>query len=243
MIGMTRITKTFTCPGCGAENELTVIEAFADIVVYCETCAETRRKADERRELIEYRRRAVMNAGIADRYLIWDKHKASDIGSGALLRWIAERKDRSLWIAGTNGIGKTHAVSYAAYRMIVQHSTTVIVIRSSEFLLSVVQSRQGETADIERGKRMVKDALAVGVLVIDDLGKEKLSESKAEILWELIDQRERDGKRIWITTNISGGKLLARLGDDYGPAIMERLRRACPQDCRWPITAPEQQED
>ena len=240
--GMERITKTFICQTCGAEVTMEIAAVFENISISCAACATKRREEDARAELIEYRRKAVKRSGIADRYLVWDKQRASEIGSYLLLKWISERKYRSLWIAGTNGIGKTHAVSYAAYRMIVHHNTTALVIRSSEFLLEVVQSRQGERDDIRRGQELVKDALSCGILVLDDLGKEKLSPAKAEILWELIDQRERAAKRIWITTNISGGELERRLGDDYGPAIMERLRRACPEECRWPTKSHTTQE-
>jgi hypothetical protein len=232
--GMEIVDAVRHCQECGREIRVRLPRALVDIVMSCDECATRKAEAARRQEIIDYRRRAVERSGIAPRYLIWDRQKASETGSAALLPWIAARKDGSLWIAGANNTGKTHAISYAAYRMIVDYATPVRMIRASEFLLSVVQSRQGSREDIEAGQELVRDALACGILVLDDLGKERLSDAKAEILWELIDLRERDSKRLWITTNISGAELEARLGSDYGPAIMERLRRACPEARRWP---------
>ena len=147
--------------------------------------------------------------------------------------WLEERADQSVWVGGTNGIGKTHTLMYVAYRMIIEQALPCRAIRCSSWLRNQSTLRAGDrSARAEASADFLRVARS-RLLIMDDLGKEKLTESKAEILYDLIDMRDRDSRPVWISTNKPGSVLLKRLnghGDhDHGDAIITRLKRMIPK--------------
>lgn len=66
------------------------------------------------------------------------------------------------------------------------------------------------------------------VLMIDDLGKEKLTPSMAALFWEVLDKRYGMGRPIILTTRFNGQELQARFGEQYlGEDIRRRLNELC----------------
>ena len=67
------------------------------------------------------------------------------------------------------------------------------------------------------------------VLFIDDLGKGKWSEATSAQFWELVDDRTRNGRPLFITTNTSGETLVRTLGlqRDIAEPLLRRLREHC----------------
>ena len=66
-------------------------------------------------------------------------------------------------------------------------------------------------------------------LFLDDVGKGKWTASTAGQFWELVDARTKDGKPLFITTNLSGRTLVDHLGlgPDIGEPLLRRLRESC----------------
>jgi len=226
-----KVTRRFKCAVCGSDFTTAMPAIFSGVVLErCSPCQDKfleKCKAEERRR---YLKGAVERSGIPKKYWTYDAQVASDLGTSWLYGWVTERANSSMWLGGTNGIGKTHTSHYVALERITKHGESVRAIRCSQFLLELVQYRMGDKHDIREGKDRLKTAINIDLLLLDDLGKEKLSPTKAEILWEIIDLRERYERRLWVTTNNSGDKLLDRLGPDYGPAVIKRLRRMIPAE-------------
>lgn len=67
------------------------------------------------------------------------------------------------------------------------------------------------------------------VLFIDDLGKGSWTKSTAGQFWEVVDDRTRNGRPIFATTNYSGEALTKALNldGDTAPALLRRLREHC----------------
>jgi DNA replication protein DnaC len=78
---------------------------------------------------------------------------------------------------------------------------------------------------------------SVPVLFLDDLGKEKMTDRMASVLFALIDQRTQKKLPTIITTNLTGDTLLERFHDkEIGAAFVARLKdpdlfnRVAPQE-------------
>lgn len=66
------------------------------------------------------------------------------------------------------------------------------------------------------------------VLMVDDLGKEKLTPAVASLLWEVLDRRYGLGHPLVLTTQFSGAQLEQRFGEEHlGQAIRRRLNEVC----------------
>jgi DNA replication protein DnaC len=179
--------------------------------------------------------------GIPVKYRSWSPARAKEIGNVDLLLWLREREG-SAWVGGTNGVGKTHAVYYCAYRRLKDRGTTCYAIRSSEWLRTVTTMRTGDSrADAEK---LFKRATTTPLLIVDDLGKENLSLARAELLYDITDIRDREDLPIWITTNFDGDDLLERLNGasehEFGHAIMKRWKRMVTENDTYDMDKGEQ---
>ena len=66
------------------------------------------------------------------------------------------------------------------------------------------------------------------VLMVDDLGKEKLTPAVASLLWEVLDRRYGLGHPLILTTQFNGPQLEQRFGEEHlGQAIRRRLNELC----------------
>lgn len=89
-----------------------------------------------------------------------------------------------------------------------------------EFLLEIQETfRSDDSAD-----NIISNYSALDFLVLDDLGAEKASDWAIQMLYVLIDRREREGNnRIIITSNLSLDEIAERLSD----RIASRIRGMC----------------
>lgn len=66
------------------------------------------------------------------------------------------------------------------------------------------------------------------ILMIDDLGKEKLTPAVASLLWEVLDRRYGLGNPLVLTTQFTGKQLEQRFGEEHlGQSIRRRLNEVC----------------
>lgn len=227
------VTVTRTCK-CGVTFECGIPKMFQNSGPrYCDPCA-----IKKSAEIDEMRRfdavpEMIINSGIPSAYQVWNDAKAKETGSDQLLPWIEARLEQNVWIGGTNGIGKTHTLMHAAFRMIKNHALPCRAIRCSSWFRNQSTLRAGDWKARAEATTEFNKAAKTRLLILDDLGKEKMTEVKAELLYDLIDIRERDGLKLWITSNKGGKQLRRRLngnGDhDHGDAVLARLIRMIPK--------------
>jgi len=129
---------------------------------------------------------------------------------------------RGLYIHGDNGVGKSYGTHclvrhLADQQMRVRWTTSV----------GIVQSARRAMGSSDKDDPLYR-YIAAQVLIVDDLGKEALaSDWGREQLFHVIDTRVNDGLPMVITSNWGPDNLAARLGENYGAAIVDRLLGAC----------------
>lgn len=121
---------------------------------------------------------------------------------------------KGLLIAGPVGTGKTHLT--AAIATYVMENFFVPV----KFITAVDLFNGLHNFD---DSRFAEDLKSVDLLVIDDLGKEKITDWRLEKLFEIINARYEDYKPIVITTNYTNSELENRIG----AAIYSRICEMC----------------
>ncbi|PYK25547.1 MAG: hypothetical protein DME52_08290, partial [Verrucomicrobia bacterium] len=70
---------------------------------------------------------------------------------------------------------------------------------------------------------LLRSAASAELLFIDDIGKERLTESAELKLYSLMEERTANAKPILWTSNFVGADLRKIMSDNRGPAITRRL--------------------
>ena len=133
--------------------------------------------------------------------------------------WRPSQDGKGLILAGATGKGKTTSL-WKLFRGLELGETRAI------FLTAVELQRQ--LSEAARDIKGVKHLTHCRVLIIDDLGKEKLTASVAALLWEVVDTRYANRRPIVLSTRYAGGTFEERFGDGIlGKDIRRRLRNCC----------------
>lgn len=226
------IAKT-TCLICGCSLQFELPEkdeyGFAESLIKtgltCDNCKDSQQKSfrDIRRNKL------LIDANLMDRKT-GEKHDFLEfdesIGNKNLWKWAWDNRFSSLYIAGKYDIGKTRVAVSVAGKII--EETSLIYFRTMD-LLKIYQAKCAQSMD--QALRFIQMIESKNLLILDDLGKEKLTNTTTEILFGIVDHRYayRRHKKLWITTNYSGPELIDRLGPDRGEAVVKRLRAICKQ--------------
>jgi DNA replication protein DnaC len=223
--------RQYTCSDCGKEVAIEIPAMVADFdISRCDDCILTLTAKEAKERADQWKREIVRRSGIPFKYLKFDKPYAERLGTMNLLNWISPRADQSILITGDNGTGKTHTVAYAAYRRMMRTLKPCMFIECPEWFSTLMQLKQGDKQDQRDAKELTKLAKTAGHLILDDIGKEKATEAKQELVWNIINYREvNDGLITWITTNESEKKIMAHLGN-HGRGIITRLKRMVPAE-------------
>jgi len=119
---------------------------------------------------------------------------------------------------GSYGTGKTHLAVAIARELLRQKGCSVWFKTFGELLQEIRNGFKSGTAEA-----ISKRYYTVDVLVMDDLGKEKLSEWTSEQLFNIVNERYKAQKSMIITTNLNIAELNRRLDG----AVMSRLVETC----------------
>lgn len=138
-----------------------------------------------------------------------------------VLSWYPTDDKSSLILHGESGTGKSRAAWIAFDKLWLKHfpdKSLFLQMRKFEGLI--------EKGFDDRGHGKVLDILtSCPVLVLDDLGKEKLTQRLESDLFAVIDERTANLKTTIITTNYTGEKLLERFQNkETGVALVRRIR-------------------
>lgn len=154
----------------------------------------------------------------------FDRTKSED--NGKLAEWVWKNKKSNMFLAGMYGCGKTRAISNALYHML-RNGQKVKYIRANEFFNHHSTLSSENSKDVADG--YLKQLLCGhDAIVVDDLGKKKVTEANGEALYNLLDMRYNGtGKaKIWLTANKSANGLKQRFEDrDVAEACISRLTR------------------
>lgn len=161
-------------------------------------------------------RDAMRRAGIMPRFMDAEHPLAPELAE-------ALTQGRNVYISGDVGTLKTHLASATARLLVMQGRG----VRFSAMWKVLDEIKAG----FRDGYDPLPKYQSVGVLVLDDLGKESPTDFALERLFALVDERYARMLPTCITTQYVPGRLIERLsknGDlDTAKAIVSRLRQGC----------------
>ncbi|QXJ39556.1 DNA replication protein DnaC [Parageobacillus caldoxylosilyticus] len=108
------------------------------------------------------------------------------------------------------GVGKTH-LQIALAKRLIKDGFNVLVVSDVAFMDELSQAKrmndEGETLN-----RLLQSAIDADVLVWDDIGKAKWSETKESLYYQIINERYRKQKPIVFNSNEDRGTLSEKIG-------------------------------
>jgi DNA replication protein DnaC len=143
------------------------------------------------------------------------------------LDWTPSIDKSGLLLHGTTGVGKSRAVWsivnriwMTGYKRNLNLSFVFLAMRDLEAMIE-------KSFDEHNHGEVIKKLCTTPLLVIDDLGKERLTSRMATDLFSIIDERANNCRATIITTNFNGSALIDRFpGSDKetGIALVRRLK-------------------
>jgi len=226
--------KTFAAPVCRNPFDETKVLAVAR---HCGPCVGTENLRISKG--VESRRAEAAEAGFRDAWnrICPEEYRSKLEGGNTDMLRLADEQPafdqitahpfgaRGLILRGGTGAGKTRCM----YRLL--RSYFLRVPRSS--IVAMSAGRFDREARDSAGNFTLSDwfaKLAVAdVLFIDDVGKGKWTPATSGQFWELVDDRTKHGKPVFLTTNFSGQRLVEVLGldGDTSEPLLRRLREHC----------------
>ncbi|MFH0899050.1 MAG: AFG1/ZapE family ATPase [Pseudomonadota bacterium] len=133
---------------------------------------------------------------------------------------IQPEKGVGLLIHGTVGTGKTHLVAAFIYSLLERVSYSDVLFVTMPDLLDRI--RTSYNAPIRDD--VLERALSVPVLVLDDLGKEKITDWVLEKVYQIVNRRYNYQLTTICTTNKAPSQLARHLNDAIASRLMEMCR-------------------
>lgn len=157
------------------------------------------------------------------------QEELSNPGTIAVVFSFLKSPDRSLYLYGSVGVGKTFAACTIGNELL-ESGKPVRFVQVSDLLLRLRDTFSSETAS---EMEVLRPLLDVPFLVLDELGdlrfgsKEIASSFTTNRILTLLDQRWRDSKTTIVTSNLSLEELVHWVGDER---IGSRIRGLCGPD-------------
>jgi len=132
--------------------------------------------------------------------------------------WTAS-EPKGLVLLGSSGAGKTLAL-WAKARDLERAGIKPVFLSAVEFARKLATAAR----DLDRAEWLMR----AQVLIVDDLGKEKLTAAVAPLIWEVLDARHNHGRLTLISTRFRGAEFVSRFSE---PVLGEDIRGRIAESC------------
>lgn len=143
------------------------------------------------------------------------------------LDWKPEGDVSGLLLHGTTGIGKTRAIWEIIRRQWVESVKRDRQLPYQFLTMRKIEGMIEKGFDDRQHAKMLEGLIDLPFLIIDDFGKERLTQRMASDLFAIIDERSTARKPTIISTNYNGTSLLERFDSrdvETGKAMIRRLK-------------------
>ena len=223
-------STTEKCEFCGAVLEPRTMECLGQMIQVgtvpcnCEDARQARAQEFVREqerlnaEVAKQQADARLRAGVPRRYLDAEHPKAQECAAAVIA-------GKTLFITGSVGVGKTHLACAICTEL--QQQNTKFKMHTAVGLLRLFEDAMRQNkSETELLKKLVQP----DVLVIDDLGKERITNWTYERIFDLLDMRYNDLKPTVITSNFTLSQLAGRLveggcNQQNAQAMITRLKQ------------------
>lgn len=140
-------------------------------------------------------------------------------------RWMPTMEKSGMLLHGTSGIGKTRAAWYWVQQCWKGGLTNAYNLNFR--FLSMMELEERLTASFADYKHsaMLKELCNVPLLIIDDLGKERMTSRMATDIFAIVDQRSMNMSPTIITTNFNSQGLIDRFQPQDKETAIAMVRR------------------
>lgn len=149
----------------------------------------------------------------------------------AIANWEPSHDKTGLLLHGTTGTGKSRMAWWIVNRIWTDHVFGRSAMGNSYRIVAHTMRSLGDAITASYGDKgmghdaLMKGLIGCGLLMLDDLGKERMTPRVAADLFAIIDERASHERPTIITTNFNGQGLAARFDDgEMGAAVVRRLR-------------------
>lgn len=223
------------CKRCGQEAKPKFIFIGWRQQEHCESCSKVVAEEREREQAIQERKtkvarlietsgmRGIMRSMTFDLFNQQRRGKIYEVAK-QYAEDFTPQTDTGLIFFGKAGTGKTHlAVAIARY-IIEQKQIAARVARTVELLADIRQTfNEHDGYRAENEMELIRKFTSVSLLILDDLGAEKVSDWVCEVLYRVIDERWLEQRPIIVTTNFNLKELEERLGE----RVISRIAGMC----------------
>jgi len=143
------------------------------------------------------------------------------------VEWKPEGDKSGLLLHGTTGIGKTRAIWEIIRRQWVEQAKRDRQLAYQFLTMRKIEGMIEKGFDDRQHARMLEGLIELPFLIIDDFGKERLTQRMASDLFAIIDERSTAKRPTIISTNYNGTTLLERFDSrdiETGKALIRRLK-------------------
>lgn len=232
----TQISKCSHCDNTGRTQNEVVIQPYWITKWFC-SCEKWdsafwiwKKQPEQQEKLREFKQKRIDI--LLEKSNVWNKFRSkrikdlSDIPEleklcRAYVYEFKTHKEKGWWLYfwWNIGSGKTHAATAVCNELIEQHFTEILFVNMSDVSNRVRSSFDSAWNDSE----LFQDMKKVELLVIDDIGVEKVTEWLSEQLFLVVNYRYENNLPIIVTSNQS----LQDLAKIHKPQIASRLDEMC----------------
>lgn len=222
----TKDSKTIvTCERCHCQFETEQVNVFGTMVAQhcCDQCLDEHRKGEvetanrqlQQRRFERFKDRCPKGMFYFDR----DRFPSELARHDRVIN--ADVAKSGVLIHGRTGVGKSRSIWQLAQRLVVKDGLKVEILEDRAFgrLIERSFNESGSGHD-----QLIRRFQYCDVLIIDDIGKARLTDRVESDLFDIVDHRYSEEKPMCFTTQFTGEPLRNRFGcKETGAAIVRRI--------------------